>query len=146
MSSSSTVIQSAVACGGLLFLEPSAFSNRDHGAQPAAAPMRVSVYDLHAANAAARLDQLTAYAGHTLRRLLMVANDPFLTEEATRRGLDVVSFGVEDVEQDALGSLPEGALDAAVFSAPASGDPEAALRQVRRALKPSGAVPSVTDD
>ena len=47
--------------------------------------MKVSVYDLHASNAAYRLDQLATYAGQTPQRLLMVANDPFLTEEARRR-------------------------------------------------------------
>ncbi len=41
-------------------------------------------------NAASRLDQLMAYAGATVQRLLMIANDAFLTEEARRRKLDVV--------------------------------------------------------
>jgi len=126
----------------LLFInpQPSRVAGRETAA--AAEPMEVSVYDLHASNAAERLDQLAAYAGHAPHRLLMVANDPFLTEEARRRQWDVVSLSVDDLEQGGLSSLPDGTFDAAVFYCTLErlADPEGALRALGRSLTPDAAV------
>jgi hypothetical protein len=127
---------------GLLFLNP----------QPAAADpqtlvigspaMPASVYDLHASNAASRLDQLGAYAGAGLQRLLMVANDPFLTEEARRRDLDVVAVTSAEAERGAIRSMPERTFDAAVFYCTLErlSQPDEVLTDLKRALAPSGVV------
>ena len=104
--------------------------------------MAGSVYELHAANAAVRLDQIVAYAGPQLRRLLMVANDAFLSEEARRRQLDVVALSSADLDRGALHGLANGFFDAAVFYCTLErvADPEAALRALRRLLISGGAV------
>jgi hypothetical protein len=104
--------------------------------------MAFSVYELHAANAAVRLDQIVAYAGPGLRRLLMVANDAFLTDEARRRQLDVVELSSIDLDQGALDGLSDGLFDAAVFYCTLErlADPEAALTALRPRLIPGGAV------
>ncbi len=104
--------------------------------------MAVSVYELHAANAAVRLDQIGAYAGSQLRRLLMVANDAFLTEEARRRQLDVVTLSSDDVDRGRLDGPPDHLFDAAVFYCTLEQlvNPEAALRALKRCLTPAGVV------
>ena len=90
---------------GLLFLNPQP-ADVDTRPGDRGAPMPASVYDLHASNAASRLDQLIAYAGATVQRLLMIANDAFLTDEARRRRLDVVSLTSAEAQGDALKSMP----------------------------------------
>jgi hypothetical protein len=104
--------------------------------------MAFSVYELHTANAANRLDQIATYAGPGLNRLLMVANDAFLTEEARRRQLDVVQLSSIDIDRGALEGLTDGLFDAAVFYCTLERltDPEAALRALRARLVPGGAV------
>ena len=97
------IVDGFPVCGcehcGLLFLNPQPDRARGRRPRPAPSPpMQASVYDLHASNAASRLDQLMAYAGGRPERLLMIANDPFLTEAARQRGLDVVSITSADVE------------------------------------------------
>jgi hypothetical protein len=126
----------------LLFLNPQP-GPTDGGTDPAAAPpMQSSVYELHAANAASRLDQLIAYAGAGLRRVLMIANDDFLTVEAGRRQLDVVSMSGRQVEAGALAMLAPAPFDAAIFYCTLErlSDPEEILKDVKRRLTPGGVV------
>ena len=132
---------SASSCG-LLFLNP---QPEDADSQPGGdqtPPMEASIYDLHASNAASRLDQLAAYAGAAPRRLLMVANDGFLTEEAHRRSLDVVSVTSAEAGRGAIGSLPEQTFDAAIFYCTLERlpQPEEVLRHLKRALSPGSVV------
>lgn len=123
----------------LLFLNPQGVNSVPAGSEPA---MQTSVYELHAVNAAARLDRLLAYGGTGVQRVLMIAGDAFLTEEASRRRLEVVSASSTDVDGGILATLPEGAFDAAVFYCTLErlADPAAALADVKRRLKPSGAL------
>jgi len=126
----------------MLFLNPQP-SAAEETTDPAAAPrMQASVYELHAANAGARLDHLLAYAGPGLRRLLMVANDTFLTDEARRRGLEVMAISSGEADGGLLATLPTDAFDGAVFSCTLERlrDPEGVLAQVKRRLTASGAV------
>ena len=104
--------------------------------------MQSSVYELHAANAASRLDQLMGYAGPGLRRVLMIANDDFLTVEAGRRGLEVTSMSSTQVEAGALATLTSEPFDAAIFYCTLERltDPDEMLKDVRRRLTPSGVV------
>jgi hypothetical protein len=126
----------------MLFLNPQPGAGGDPAGEASAPRMEASVYELHAANAGARLDHLQAYAGPGLLRLLMIANDGFLTDEATRRGLDVVSVSSDEAEAGALSNLTGEAFDGAVFYCTLERlrDPEAALAQVKRRLRTSGAV------
>jgi glycosyltransferase involved in cell wall biosynthesis len=126
----------------LLFLNPQpagASEPTDH-----AGPDRVqdSVYELHAANAASRLDQLMTYANGQPRRLLMIANDAFLTEEARRREIDVVSMTSREIDQGAVRALPESTFDAAVFYCTLErvSDPEGVLTDLKHRLTPEGVV------
>ncbi len=125
----------------LLFLNPQPASTENQG-DAETEPLPVSVYELHAANAASRLDQLVAYAGARLRRLLMIANDSFLTEEARRRQLDVVAVSSADVDRGELDRLSDGPFDGAVFYCTLERlfDPEATLRALKRRLTPEGVV------
>ena len=125
----------------LLFLNPQPARDGQRGHLDAG-PMPPSVYELHAANAVVRLDQILAYAGAPLRRLLMVANDAFLTEEALRRELEVVAISSADVERGALDGVADGHFDGAVFYCTLErlADPETALRTLRRRLTSAGVV------
>ncbi|HEY7444589.1 MAG TPA: glycosyltransferase [Vicinamibacterales bacterium] len=99
-----------------------------------------SVYDLHTANAVSRLDQLMTYASVTPQRLLMIANDAFLTQEARRRDVDVMSLTSDEVDTGALTALPDHMFDAAVFYCTLErlSDPRAVLIELKRRLTPAG--------
>ena len=140
------IVDGFPVCGceqcGLLFLNPQPGSAALQTAATSAQPMQVSVYDLHASNAASRLDQLMVYAGARPQRLLMIANDPFLTEAARQRGFDVASITSAEAENGAVRTLPSAAFDATVFYCALErlSDPESVLRDLRRVLIPSGVV------
>jgi hypothetical protein len=123
----------------LLFLNPQPARSHPDGAN--GTPMQLSVYELHMANAASRLNQLIAYAG-TLRRILMISDDAFLTDEARRRNLDVVSMSSLEADDGALAMLPEEVFDGALFHCALErvSNPEAVLRDVKRRLTPGGVV------
>ncbi len=125
----------------LLFLNPQP-GPAEGGTAGTLQPMQSSVYELHAANAASRLDQLMGYAGPELRRLLMIANDDFLTVEAGRRQLEVVSMSSTQVETGALATLSSPLFDAAIFYCTLErlNDPEEVLKDVKQRLTPSGVV------
>jgi SAM-dependent methyltransferase len=127
---------------GLMFLNPQPLVRLGQRQPPKAEPMQGSVYELHAANAASRLDQLLVYAGVGVRRLLMIANDAFLTEEARRRRIEVISMSSTETDEGSLATLPEGLFDAAVFHCTLEclTDPEKTLTEVKRRLTPSGVV------
>ena len=127
---------------GLLFLNPQPTATELRVEDIGSARMPVSVYDLHASNAASRLDQLAAYAGVRLQRLLLVANDTFLTEEARLRELDVVAVTSAEAESGAIRSMPERSVDAAVFYCTLERltQPAEVLADLRRALVVSGVV------
>ena len=134
------IVEGFPVCGcdhcGLLFLNPqpdAPLARRRPGGAP---QMQDSVYELHASNAASRLDQLMAYIGGRPERLLMIANDPFLTDAARQRGLDVVSITSADVEAGRWRRCRVSAFDAAVFYCALErlADPEAVLVALRRTL------------
>ena len=108
------IVQGFPVCGcdhcGLLFLNPQPDRAVGETAKPGAPQMQESVYELHASNASSRLDQLMAYIGGRPEHVLMIANDPFLTDAARQRGLDVVSLTSADVEAGALAELAAGRL------------------------------------
>src|SRR5271166_3186369 len=62
------------------------------------------VYEIHAANAAARLGQFIAYGGISAGRLLLVGAGESLQDEAVRGGFEVVSLSPAELEEFA----PEG--------------------------------------
>jgi SAM-dependent methyltransferase len=125
----------------LLFLNPQPVETNPSHSGADRPPMRTSVYDLHAANAASRLDRLMAYAGPGLQRVLIVANDDFLTSEALqRRRLEVVTVSSAQVACGALAAMSDGRFDGAVFYCTLErlADPHVALADVKRLLGPGG--------
>jgi glycosyltransferase involved in cell wall biosynthesis len=60
------------------------------------------VYEIHAANAAARLNQFISYAGTSAGRLLLVGAGESLQAEAARRGFEVVSHSPTELEDHRL--------------------------------------------
>ena len=140
------IVQGFAVCGcddcGLLFLNPQPDRAGTETAEAGPPLMQESVYELHASNAESRLDQLMAYTGGRPERLLMIANDTFLTEAARQRGMDFVSLTTDEVEASAFAGLPSGGFDAAVFYCALErlSDPEAVLVALRRTLTASGVV------
>jgi SAM-dependent methyltransferase len=139
------VVDGYAVCGcehcGLLFLNPQP-AVAAAATDPAQITLEPDVYELHAANAASRLQQLMNYAGAGVTRLLVVANDEFLTAEARRRGLQVTTISSAQAACGALDALPEQAFDAAIMycTLERMQDPAAALAHIRRALAPRGAL------
>jgi hypothetical protein len=125
---------------GLLFLNPAPDAAGSTAA--AGSPMPPNVYELHAANAASRLQQLVDYAGATFARILLVADDGFLAEEAKRRHLEVVSLTSAEVEAGALATIAEESVDGAIFYCTLErlSNAESALRELRPLLSSAGAV------
>jgi glycosyltransferase involved in cell wall biosynthesis len=126
----------------LLFLNPQPDATTTPIDGSTAEQMTSRVYELHAANAASRLDQLMSYARVKPQQLLMIANDAFLTQEARERHLDVVSLTSREVDQGAVGALPNGLFDAVVFYCTLErlSDPAAVLKDLKRHLTPAGVV------
>lgn len=60
------------------------------------------VYEIHAANAATRLDQFISYVGTSSGKLLLVGAGEPLQAEAVRRGFDVVSLSPAELEEGGL--------------------------------------------
>jgi SAM-dependent methyltransferase len=126
----------------LLFLNPQPANRKGEDNHGGARLLERGVYELHAVNAARRLDQLLAYADGGLRRLLVIANEDFLTVAARQRQLEVVSISSMEADGEALAALPGGWFDGAVFhcSLERLRDPEGTLRSVRGLLTPSGVI------
>jgi glycosyltransferase involved in cell wall biosynthesis len=93
------------------------------------------IYEVHAENAAARLDQFISYAGRLCGSLLLVGAGKSLQAEATRRGFDVTCITPAEVEQilpeDGAGSFGGCILYCALEQA---SDPVAFLNIVRSML------------
>jgi hypothetical protein len=124
----------------LLFLNPQPQLTTCGGGAQHPLALQASIYALHEANAASRLDHLTAYAGTSLRRILIVADDGFLQAEAERRHLDVTLVSSFDVNREGLKVLHPGSFDAVIFHCTLErlADPEAALRAARQGLVAAG--------
>ena len=127
----------------LLFLNPQPGRTEARLGPAAAPPMQSSVYELHAANAASRLDQLMGYAGPGLRRVLMIANDA--SSRTKPDGAGSRSSRCRALEVDGRRSRDaarRSAFDAAIFYCTLERltDPDAVLKDLKRRLTPSGVV------
>ncbi len=73
-----------------------------------------------------------------LQRLLMIANDAFLTEEARRRSSMSCRVTSAEAGRGRIAALPEHAFDAAVFYCTLErlSHPEEVLEDLKRALSP----------
>lgn len=95
------------------------------------------VYEIHAANAAARLDQFISYAQTSTGRLLLVGAGESLRVEASRRGFEVVSLSPEELGEHApeagVGLFAGCILYCALER---TSDPIASLTVVRSLLSP----------
>jgi glycosyltransferase involved in cell wall biosynthesis len=118
----------------LTFLNPQPELSVRPGAEPLEAG---DVYEIHAANAVARLDQFTSYAGTSAGRLLLVGADEPLQVEAVRRGFEVVSISAAELEDyDADRCSFAGCLLYCALER--TSDPLACLAVVRSLLLPAG--------
>jgi Glycosyl transferase family 2 len=120
----------------LTFLNPQPEASVPSSTEPIEAGE--GVYEIHAAKAAARLDQFTAYAGASAGRLLIVGAGESLRIEAVRRGFEVVSISaaeLQDYEVDCDGCFDGCILYCALEQ---TNDPLACLAVVRSLLSPSG--------
>jgi glycosyltransferase involved in cell wall biosynthesis len=99
------------------------------------------IYEIHAENAAARLDQFISYAGVLSGRLLLVGAGKSLQAEAAGRGFEVMCVSPEELEQYALedgaGSFTGCILYCALEQ---SCDPFAFLSIVRSMLSPGASL------
>ena len=123
----------------LTFLNPQPGRDEPSGAEllePGA-----GIYEIHAENAEARLDQFIRYAGTSKGRLLLVGAGESLRSEATRRGFDVVSLTSEELDEHAheneTGSFAGCILYCALEQ---SSDPLASLAVVRSMLSPDASL------
>ena len=100
------------------------------------------VYEIRAANAAARLAQLTRYARLDAGRLLLAGAGPEMESEARTRGFEAVSLSARDLDGPRLAEVPTGSIDACLLycALEKAADPGTVLGEVRRALVPGGAV------
>jgi len=123
----------------LTFLNPQPGRDEPSGAELLEAGE--GIYEIHAENAAARLDQFISYAGVLSGRLLLVGAGRSLQAEAVRRGFEVICFSPEELEQhvpeDGAGSFAGCILYCALEQ---SSDPFAFLGVVRSMLSPDASL------
>ena len=81
----------------LMFLNPQPEGPAGLDAQPLGSGN--GVYEIHAVNAATRLEQFISYAGIAAGRLLLVGASEPLQAEAGRRGFQVVSLSASELEE-----------------------------------------------
>jgi hypothetical protein len=123
----------------LSFLNPQPGRDEPSGAELLEAGE--GIYEIHAENAAARLEQFISYAGVSSGRLLLVGAGTSLQVEAIRRGFEVVCLSPEQLEEhapeDGAGSFAGCILYCALEQ---SSDPFAFLGFVRSMLSPAASL------
>ena len=128
------------ACS-FLFLNPQPpFRDREPSAE--SAPEDPSgPYDIHAVNAASRLNQLTRYAALRGGRLLLVGASDELLSEARRRGFDLLPLCADELESGPLDRLEPGSVDACLLycALEKTDDPTRVLDAIHQSLVPGGA-------
>jgi Glycosyl transferase family 2/Methyltransferase domain len=121
----------------LSFLNPQPEPQETRGTTPVESGE--GVYEMHAANASARLDQFTAYLGASAGRLLLVDLGETLRAEAIRRGFDVVTVCPSELENHALedgaGTFAGCILNCALEQ---TSEPLVTLSRIRKLLSPGG--------
>jgi glycosyltransferase involved in cell wall biosynthesis len=83
----------------LTFLNPQ--PGRDEPAGAELLEVGGGIYEIHAENATARLDQFVFYAGTSTGKLLLVGAGESLRAAASCRGFEVVSLSLEELEEHA---------------------------------------------
>jgi len=127
----------------LLFLNPQPPDVQDRQAQvDPFSQDSTGVYDIHATNAATRLNQLIQYAGLERGRLLLAGAGPHMESEARSRGFDVVALSAPELESSRLREIDSGSVDACLLycALERTSDPAMVLASVRRALTPAGSL------
>lgn len=121
----------------LTFLNPQPEALDPSGAKPL--QPGDGAYEVHAANAAARLDQFIAYSGISAGQLLLGGTEKSLEAEATRRGFEVMSISPSELSdrgpKDDAGSFAGCIL---YCSLEQTGDPLACLHDIRSLLSAGG--------
>ena len=126
----------------LMFLNPQPEGNPD------SEPKEFSdagIYDIRSANSAAHLDHIAVYSRVERGRLLLIGGDTALEEESRRRGFEVTRLSAAGFEGTPTLEWPECEFDACILfsSLQTIKDPLAALRIIRRLLKPDGTLMAV---
>jgi len=127
----------------LMFLNPQPERHPD----PEAAKdfSEAGVYDIRSANSAAHLDHVTTYSGLEGGKLLLIGGDHVFEEESRRRGFDVTRLSAAEFEEISATDRFESEFEACILlsSLQTMKDPLAALKVVRRGLKPNGTLMAV---
>src|SRR5205807_501438 len=89
----------------LMFLNPQPEQSADSG--PPSGFSDAKVYEIHSANAAARLDQLAQYGNFESGKLLLIGSDQVLEDESRKRGLDVSRVNASEFENSTTLDWPE---------------------------------------
>jgi len=101
----------------------------------------VGVYEIHAANAAARLDQFVSYAGTSDGKLLLVGVGESLRFEAARRGFEVACLSPFELEARSPGDDSESFVGCIIYCAlERTSNPLACVATVRSLLSPRGSL------
>ena len=123
----------------LTFLNPQPEAPAPSGQAPPEAG--AGVYEIHVANAAARLDQFIRYAANATGKLLLVGAGESLEAEARRRGFEVVSLSPAELEDyDVNGGTRSFAGCILYCALEQTSDPVTCLGNVRSLLSPGASL------
>ena len=127
----------------LMFLNPQPERSSDSDVMKDLSDTRV--YEIHSTNAAARLDHILSYSGLEGGKLLLIGGDDVLEDGSRRRGFDVTRLSAAEFEDIPSLSWPERQFNACILfsTLQTMKDPLAALKTVRRLLKPEGTLMAV---
>ena len=127
----------------LMFLNPQPEGYSDSRVVKDISDTRIN--EIYSTNAATRLDQVLSYSGLEGGRLLLIGGDDVLEEGSRSRGFSVTRLSAAEFEDIPAMDWSEGEFDSCILlsSLQTLRDPLAALKTVRRLLKPEGTLMAV---
>jgi glycosyltransferase involved in cell wall biosynthesis len=122
----------------LTFLNPQPETVESSSSEPH--EVGAGIYEIHATTAVTRLDQFLMYAGNSTGKLLLVGGGESLSSEAMRRGFEVVSVALTELESCRLNSDATYAGCILNCALEQSSNPLACLETIRTLLSPGGSL------